>query len=82
MAKPRARAPGPQRDRPPLPEDVTYHHCHATAEDLTRRIAAFEAQVNQDACAVADCLWVKDHLNPEEEKRRNYDSETRRGLTA
>lgn len=60
MAKPRARAPGPQRDRPPLPEDVTYHHCHATAEDLTRRIAAFEAQVNQDACAVADRLWVKD----------------------
>jgi transposase len=26
-----------------LREDVTYHHCHATAEDLTRRVAAFEA---------------------------------------
>ena len=27
-----------------LREDVTYHHCHATAEDLTRRAAAFEAR--------------------------------------
>ena len=49
-----------------LREDVTYHHCHATAEDLIRRVAAFEA----DPCAVADRLWVKDHLDPEEEKLR------------
>ena len=27
-----------------LREDVTYHHCHATAEDLIRRVAAFEAR--------------------------------------
>ena len=53
-----------------LREDVTYHHCHATVDDLTRRVAAFEAQVNQDPCAVADRLWVKDHLDPEEEKLR------------
>ena len=53
-----------------LREDVTYHHCHATADDLTRRVAAFEAQVNQDPCAVADRLWVKDHLDPEEEELR------------
>jgi transposase len=53
-----------------LREDVTYHHCHATAEDLTRRVAAFEAAVNQDPCAVADRLWVKDQLDPEEEKLR------------
>ena len=53
-----------------LREDVTYHHCHATVDDLTRRVAAFEAQVNQDSCAVADRLWVKDHLNPDEEKLR------------
>ena len=26
-----------------LREDVTYHHCHATADDLIRRVAAFEA---------------------------------------
>lgn len=53
-----------------LREDVTHHHCHATPEDLIRRVAAFEVTVNQDPCAVADRLWVKDHLDPEEEKRR------------
>jgi len=54
-----------------LREDVTYHHCHATAEDLIRRVAAFEARINQNPCGVADRLWVKDHLNPEEEKLRS-----------
>ena len=53
-----------------LREDVTYHHCHPTAEDLIRRVAAFEADVNADPCAVADRLWVKDHLDPEDEKLR------------
>ena len=53
-----------------LREDVTYHHCHASAEDLTRRAAAFEARLNQNPCAVADRLWVKDQLDPEEEKLR------------
>jgi hypothetical protein len=53
-----------------LREDVTYHHCHATAADLIRRVAAFERQVNQNPFAVADRLWVKDHLDPEEEKLR------------
>ena len=53
-----------------LREDVTYHHCHRTAEDLTRRVAAFEAQLNKAPCTVADRLWVKDQLDPEEEKLR------------
>jgi transposase len=53
-----------------LREDVTYHHCHATAEDLTRRVAVFEAKVNQQPYNVADRLWVKDRLNSEEEKLR------------
>jgi transposase len=53
-----------------LREDVTCHHCHATAEDLIRRVAAFGANVHADPCAVADRLWVKDHLGPEEEKLR------------
>jgi transposase len=48
-----------------LREDVTYHHCHPTAEDLIRRVAAFETDVNADSYAVADRLWVKDHLDPE-----------------
>ena len=53
-----------------LREDVTYHHCHASAEDLTRRVAAFEMRLNRDPFVIADRLWVKDHLDPEEEKLR------------
>ena len=53
-----------------LREDVTYNHCHATAEDLTRRVAAFETRVKQNPCTIADRLWVKDHLDPEEEELR------------
>jgi transposase len=53
-----------------LREDVTYHYCHPTSEDLRRRVGAFEAEINQDPCAVADRLIVKDRLDPEEEKLR------------
>jgi hypothetical protein len=53
-----------------LREDVTYQHCHASPEDLTRRVGAFEARLNQTPCAVADRLWVKEKLNAEEEKLR------------
>ena len=53
-----------------LREDVTYHYCHPTAEDLSRRVAAFADRLNQDTCAVADRLWVKDHLDPDQEKLR------------
>ena len=53
-----------------LREDVTDHHCHASAEDLTRRAADFETRLNQDPFVVADRLWVKDHLDPDEEKLR------------
>ena len=53
-----------------LREDATYNHCHATADDLTRRVAAFEARINHDPRTVADRLWVKDHLDPEKEKPR------------
>jgi len=51
-----------------LREDVTYHHCHATAKDLTRRVADFEMRLNRDPFVIADRLWVKDHLYPNEEK--------------
>ena len=53
-----------------LREDVTYHHCHPTAADLIRRVAAFEARINQDPCTIADRLWVKLHLDQSEEKLR------------
>jgi transposase len=53
-----------------LREDVTYHHCHARAEDLTRRVADFAERLNGDPLVVTDRLWVKDCLDPEEEKLR------------
>jgi sugar phosphate isomerase/epimerase len=64
-----------------LREDVTDHHCHASAmrvpcechasaADLTRRAADFETRLNRDPFVIADRLWVKDHLDPEEEKLR------------
>jgi Protein of unknown function (DUF3489)/DDE superfamily endonuclease len=69
--------PGYSPDRRPvealwrwLREDVTSHHCQASAEDLTRRVAEFEARLNRDPFVVADRLWVKDHLDPDEEKLR------------
>jgi transposase len=53
-----------------LREDVTYHPCHASADDLTRRVGDFEARLNQEPFVIADRLWVKDQLDPEEEKLR------------
>jgi len=53
-----------------LREDVTYHHCHASADDLTRRVADFEARLNREPSGIADRLWVKHTLNPDEEKLR------------
>jgi hypothetical protein len=49
-------------------EDVTDHHCHASADDLTRRVADFEVHLNGDPLVVADRLWVKDRLDLDEEK--------------
>jgi transposase len=53
-----------------LREDITDHHCHASADDLTRRVADFEARLNREPFVIADRLWVKDRLDPEEEKLR------------
>ena len=53
-----------------LRKDVTDHHCHASADDLTRRVADFEVRINQDPCALADRLRVKDCRDPEAEKLR------------
>ena len=53
-----------------LREDVTYHYCHSSPEDPTRRLAAFETRINKDPCALADRFWVKDQLDPKEEELR------------
>jgi hypothetical protein len=41
---------------------------HQRAEDLSRRVAAFETHLNHDAGA--DRLWVNDCLDLDEEKLR------------
>src|SRR3954462_2430096 len=51
-------------------EDVTSHHCHASTEDLIRRVGAFEVRLNRAPYVIADRLWVKDRLDPDEEKLR------------
>ena len=53
-----------------LREDVTYHHCHANRDDLARRVATFQARINQEPCTLADRLGLKERLDPEEEKLR------------
>ena len=53
-----------------LREDVTYNHCHNTPQELRDRVAEFEKKLNQDPIGVADRLWVKTELDPEEEKLR------------
>src|SRR4051794_1271385 len=38
--------------------------------DLTRRVTDFEARLNREPFVIADRLWVKNQLDPEEEKLR------------
>jgi transposase len=51
-------------------EDVTYHRCHASLDDLEGRVAEFQSRVNQDPIALADQRALKLHLNPAVEKLR------------
>ena len=53
-----------------LREDLTYQHCHATADDPIRRVAAFQDRGNASPYFLADRLWVNDQLDPTEEKLR------------
>jgi hypothetical protein len=40
------------------------------APDLTAQVAEFQLQINLSPIALADRLWVKTHLDPDEEKLR------------
>jgi transposase len=53
-----------------LREDVTYHTCYTSKADLIEQVKSFEQQINAQPISLADRLWVKNHLNPEEEKLR------------
>ena len=51
-------------------EDVTYHTCYHSREQLMLQLEQFQHRVNATPYAVADRLWVKTRLDPEEEKLR------------
>jgi transposase len=53
-----------------LREEVTYHTCHNSEAELIERVAAFEQEINSFPLVLADRLWVKTHLNSNEEKLR------------
>ncbi len=51
-------------------EDVTYHTCYDNRAELIAQLEQFQQAINATPNAVADPLWVKTHLDPEEEKLR------------
>ena len=53
-----------------LREDITYHICYDQKQELIDAVTNFQNQINADPLSVSDRLWVKKHLEPEEEKLR------------
>ena len=53
-----------------LREEVTYHTCYDHESKLIAQVETFEKNINAIPSAVADRLWTKTSLNPEEEKLR------------
>jgi transposase len=53
-----------------LRQEVTYHRCHHTAQELIDRVAAFVTRAHQVPEAVARRLRVTTHLDPEVENLR------------
>jgi len=53
-----------------LREEVTALTCHTSIAELTERVEQFRQTINTQPGALADRLWVKDHLDPEEELLR------------
>lgn len=53
-----------------LREEVTYNFCHDTPQELIEHVERFVRTICRDACALGDRLWVKDELDPDEEKVR------------
>lgn len=51
-------------------EDLTYHTCYQNQVELIQQVQLFQERLNQTPLDIADRLWVKSHLDPEEEKLR------------
>lgn len=53
-----------------LRQEVTYHRCHQSPQELMERVSAFVARAHQDPVAIARRLRVPTHLDPEVENLR------------
>lgn len=53
-----------------LREDVTYHTCFQSPTELIERVHLFEQNINSIPLEIGDRLWVKNHLDSDEEKLR------------
>ena len=62
-----------------LREDLTYHTCYDSQQALIDAVTEFQSQINAHPLSISDWLrqcaernrlWVKKHLEPEEEKLR------------
>ena len=53
-----------------LREDVTYHTCYQSKHELKEQVSQFVQDINYEPIADCDRLWVKNHLEPDEEKLR------------
>lgn len=45
-----------------LREDVTYHACYNSKQDLIDAVVNFQSQINTDPLSISDRLWVKTRL--------------------
>lgn len=53
-----------------LREDRTCHTCYQSAAELIERVHLFEQDIHANPFEISDRLWVKNHLDPNEEKLR------------
>jgi transposase len=53
-----------------LREDVTYHTCYKTKEQLINQVEHFQQRINENPTRIADRLWTKTKLDLDEEKLR------------
>ncbi|MEO1339948.1 MAG: transposase [Cyanobacteria bacterium J06635_13] len=53
-----------------LREEVTYHACYDSKQDLIDAVFNFQSQINANSLSLSDRLWVKKHLETDEEKLR------------
>ncbi len=51
-----------------LRENVTYHTCYQSSTELIERVHLFEQDINSNPFEISDRLWVKNHLEEDEEK--------------